>query len=367
MNATPSTNTAWIALPQIDLPTNAREHSPEDLESLASDMRENGQLQEIIVTPISSGSSTRYEVVAGVGRTRAARQLQWDRIRCLVRPGLSPFEKLRITFSENEEREEVSPLYQAGLLKSMLDANHLTQEALAKRIGKTQARVNQYLALTKLAPDIQRTVAKWPLTLAHFTELCRLDLPADQLQIAHNAVKNGLSVKALHQRVNERLSDRDRPLRRRGSPLPEKSSPASDIVRSGDVIEIKTTFRPLAQTLDAFLERLRQRLTILMPAAPAASHSATAPSAPASSAAPVQKTLEDYRLPQSDAERRELSQWAADGPGGFYAWVYGPSSALARAMEGKTWESLGVTDPSEKINKLLEGLRLRYVTSSPLS
>src|SRR5688500_3748323 len=106
MPTTPSHETAWIELAQIDLPANAREYQESELLSLVNNMSMHGQLQEIVVTPKNDGAlPQRYEVVAGVGRTLAARQLGWDKIRCSIRTGLSQFEKLRITFSENEERE----------------------------------------------------------------------------------------------------------------------------------------------------------------------------------------------------------------------------------------------------------------------
>ena len=89
--------TLWIDLSQIDIPSDAREHDPEKLKTLAQDMKEQGQLQEIVVVKIGD----RFEVLAGAGRTQAARALGWEKIRASVRQGLSASDKARITFPPN--------------------------------------------------------------------------------------------------------------------------------------------------------------------------------------------------------------------------------------------------------------------------
>src|SRR5688500_9453561 len=142
--------TLMIPLEQIDLMPDAREHDPERLAALAEDMRRNGQLQEIIVTEAGG----RYLVLAGSGRTLAARQLGWETIRCGVRRELSAFEQLHITFSENEEREDISPLYQSSLLKKMQQAGNLTQQELSEKIGKSRQVIQQYLSLMDLPPGL---------------------------------------------------------------------------------------------------------------------------------------------------------------------------------------------------------------------
>src|SRR5262245_40291322 len=138
---TTAQETMWIEINLIDLPSSSRQHDQDRINTLAQDMAKNGQLQEIVVTP----KGDRYEVVAGVGRLAAAKELQWDKIRCFVRPGLSDFDKLFITFSENEEREDVSPIYQASLLKKM--KGDMTQEQLADKIGKERGTISQYLMI----------------------------------------------------------------------------------------------------------------------------------------------------------------------------------------------------------------------------
>src|SRR5438132_6860259 len=122
---------AWVDLNLVDLRQDARFHSDEEIDSLARSM-EKKQLQNIIVSReaslVSRESSqqsgdtlhdSRFTVVVGVGRVLAARKLNWQKIRADVYEGLTEFQKLDMIFSENEDRQNASPLYQALVLKEM--------------------------------------------------------------------------------------------------------------------------------------------------------------------------------------------------------------------------------------------------------
>src|SRR5205814_410241 len=109
----------------------------------------------------------------------------WDQIRGLVREGLSEFDRLHITFSENEEREDASPLYQAGLLQRMQDAGGLNQDQLAEKLGKSRPNVTQYLTLAGLDSGVQEKVNRFTnLGMAHLLQICRLKTPDDQVKLA---------------------------------------------------------------------------------------------------------------------------------------------------------------------------------------
>jgi len=235
--AAPS-RTEWIDLNLIDLPQDARFHAPQDIESLAHDMRDNGQIQEIVVTPASPptplpeggrpGEASRYVVVAGVGRTLAARKLNWERIRCLIKVGLSEFDRLHITFSENEERENASPIYQAKLLEKMKIAQNLkNQGELAEKVGKSQAVLSQYLSLLDLEPQVQEIIDASILTLRQLLEIKRLPNADLQLQAVKECTETNLSGKALKARVDklvEKPSSGLRPSARRLADRPVQPS-----------------------------------------------------------------------------------------------------------------------------------------------
>jgi ParB family chromosome partitioning protein len=173
--------TLWMELQSVVIPQDARWHSDEDVDSTAQSLAKNGQLQEIVVCPLGDG---RYEVRAGICRTLAAKKLGWEKIRCNVRPAASDYEKRMITFVENEEREDASPLYQAQLLKAMKDAKGCTQRDLAEEVGKDEATVSQYLSLLDFSPEVQKNFAAAKFSLKQLLEIKKLDGDEAQLKAA---------------------------------------------------------------------------------------------------------------------------------------------------------------------------------------
>jgi ParB-like chromosome segregation protein Spo0J len=101
----PVQSAVWIDLNLIDLPANARYHSDDEIDNMSKSLA-NKQLMPIIVCR----EGDRYEVVAGACRVLGARKDAWQQIKADVYEGLTPFQKLMITFTENEDRKNASPL-----------------------------------------------------------------------------------------------------------------------------------------------------------------------------------------------------------------------------------------------------------------
>src|SRR5439155_8627871 len=141
----PVQESVWIDLALMDFRPDARPHAEPEIEKLAKSMSIKQICSIVLCRKADSASPTafRYEVVAGVGRVLAARKLQWEKIRADVYENLSEFQKLSMMFAENEDRENASPLYQARVLKEMMDAEQLSQEELAERMGKDQTTVSK--------------------------------------------------------------------------------------------------------------------------------------------------------------------------------------------------------------------------------
>jgi len=219
----------------------------------------DGQLQEIVV--VKNGD--RYEVRAGICRTLAARSLKWEKIRSLVKEGVSDFDKKRITFSENETRKNAHPLYQAHLLQGMLDTGEAkTQEDLADKIGKKRGSVSQYMMIGRLPAKIQE-IAK-PLAnlgMGHLLQLCRLETPEDQIKMAEETAKNGLSIEKLMSLVDKMLKKKASP----PAPLPkgeggQRPGEASFIFKNtGPQVVVSAKWDRTAD-LDAWLSQLRSAL-----------------------------------------------------------------------------------------------------------
>jgi len=375
-------DTRWIDLSLIDLPKNARPHRPEDLESLAEDMAKEGQLQEIVVMPspyplpegrgltavglppqgegparrLAGDEGNHFVVVAGVGRTLAARKLKWEKIRCFVKDSLSEFDRLHITFSENEEREDVSPVYQAQLLQRMKESgNFKDQKEMANKIGKSEAVLSQYLSLLGLDASVRQKFDASNLTLRQGLELKRLPNADLQLQMAEECAKDGLSGKALKAAVDKKVISTPSPQRGggegEGGRVPRATitfTPAGpDIKFSGQA--------PQGVSLEGLLDQFREKLYAWMgvgePKENPAVEAVLATDAPTSSDS-------SPRIPKTPEEQTELEALAAQSPHAVYQWIFGPESFLAQRMATTTWQSMGITDPKEGLKQILEGVKV---------
>jgi ParB/RepB/Spo0J family partition protein len=251
--ATAASDTRWIDISLIDIPTLARRHDPDRVASLADDMTINGQLQEIVVVP----KGERFEVAAGVGRTAAARKLAWEKIRCLVKGELSEFDRLRITFAENEEREDVSPIYQAQLLEKMkISGNFKDQAEMANKMSKSPGLLSQYFSLLDLQPDVQEKFNALNLTLRQVLELKRLPNADLQLRVGAECAKSDLSGKALKARVDQLI-----PAEGAGEQAGKGAKkPVEDLVWKGGKIIINRPFDPASETAESYIAWLTQAL-----------------------------------------------------------------------------------------------------------
>ena len=259
MPATKIETGVYIELKRLRLSAIARKHRPDKTASMAKSLKELGnQIQEIVVCPHDEAAglaSEFFDVLAGVGRKEAEESLGWEKGRCTIMYGLTPFEKLKVTLDENEERQPTGPLDDARIYQGMLDTDkELTQEVLAKRLGMEQGTLSQYLSLLKkLKPEVQEIIDRSiNLGLAHILQICRLKTPQDQVEMAKKADEEGWTVEKLKAEVTKRLKAASPGLR---PPSPPGRGPAAVGLPSPPVIP-----DPLAEVW----RRLKAELNLAM-------------------------------------------------------------------------------------------------------
>lgn len=182
---------------------------PQDLEELVASIREMGVLQPVVVRKTQSG----YELVAGERRWRAARVAGLATIPALVQD-FDETEAFLAGIVENLQRSDLSPLEEASGLRRLLTVTGLTQEEVARRIGKSQSAVANKLRLLKLGPAVKDLARDTPeqLTERHLRALLRLEDWERQAEIAKKAVQGQWTVKELEARVEAAM----KPAKRRG-------------------------------------------------------------------------------------------------------------------------------------------------------
>jgi ParB family chromosome partitioning protein len=162
----------------------------ERLKELADTIKVHGVIQPIIVHRIGSN----YGLIAGERRWRAARVAGLKTIPAFVRDA-SKRELIEQALIENIQREDLNPLESAEAYKQLQDEYKLTQEDLAKRVGKERSTITNFLRLLGLPKEIKQHLASGALNMGHAKAVLSLERHRDQLLAASRIVKNGLSVR----------------------------------------------------------------------------------------------------------------------------------------------------------------------------
>ena len=160
------------------------------LEELAESIKEQGVLQPLVVRRQASG---RFEIVVGERRWRAAQMAGLSAVPAIVRE-LDNDESAKIALIENIQREDLNALDQARGLQRLQREFNLSQEALARSVGKSRSSVTNLLRLLNLVPEVQALLEDSKIEMGHARALLSAD-QNKQLQLANEVIKKSLSVR----------------------------------------------------------------------------------------------------------------------------------------------------------------------------
>jgi ParB family chromosome partitioning protein len=170
---------------------------PARLAELASSLRESGMVQPILVRRLAGD---RYQIIAGERRWRAAQQAGLATVPVTVRE-VPDDRLLELALVENVQREELSALEEAQAYKRLHEELGLTQEDVARRVGKDRSTVANTLRLLRLPREARELLAAGRLEAGHARALLALDRAEDQVALAREAARKGLSVREVERRV----------------------------------------------------------------------------------------------------------------------------------------------------------------------
>ena len=158
------------------------------LAELAESIRRNGVMQPIIVRP-TSGS--RYEIIAGERRWRAAKLAGLNRVPVIIRE-IDDKQALELALVENVQRQDLLPLEEATGYQRLIEEFDYTQEELGNIVGKSRSHVTNLLRLLSLPDEIKALLDKGDLSMGHARAL--IGVP-NNIEIAKEIVARGLSVR----------------------------------------------------------------------------------------------------------------------------------------------------------------------------
>ena len=176
------------------------------LKELAASIKVQGVIQPIIVHRIG----TNFGLIAGERRWRAARIAGLKTVPALVREATKR-ELIEQALIENIQREDLNPLEAAEAFKQLQDEYKLTQEDLARRVGKERSTITNFLRVLGLPKEIKQHLASGELSMGHAKAILSLERLRDQLQAASMIVKKALSVReaeALAARLKKPLKEK---------------------------------------------------------------------------------------------------------------------------------------------------------------
>ena len=160
------------------------------LEELAQSIKEQGLISPILVRPISK---TKYEIIAGERRYRAAKMAGLKRVPVLIRK-ISNEKALAWALIENIQRENLNPLEEAAGIQRLVSEFNLTHESASRAIGRSRTATTNLLRLLNLAKPVQDRLMANEISMGHARALLGLE-PAMQVAIAQEIVSKGLSVR----------------------------------------------------------------------------------------------------------------------------------------------------------------------------
>lgn len=197
-------------------PKQPRRHfDQEKLTELAASIKEHGVVQPIVVRP----KNGKYEIVAGERRWRASQLAGLNKVPALVRD-FSEAETMEIALIENLQREDLNPMEEAEAYRVLLEEFSLTQDELARRLGKSRPQITNTLRLLQLAPDVKSEVQAGRISMGHAKVLLGVEDRSEQSLLARRVADQGLSVRELEQ-VLQRVPKKDTARRREPALSPD--------------------------------------------------------------------------------------------------------------------------------------------------
>ena len=177
------------------------------LKELAVSIREHGVIQPIIVRPVSNG---KYEIIAGERRYKASAMAGLTKIPSIVRD-LDDKESSKVALLENLQRKNLNPIEEARTYQKILEIDQMTQEDLAKTMGKSQSSVANKLRLLSLPDEIQQALLQEQISERHARTMLNIPDLENQKAILKEVIDNKMSVRALEEEIKNKFSKEEKP------------------------------------------------------------------------------------------------------------------------------------------------------------
>jgi ParB family chromosome partitioning protein len=168
-----------------------------DFQELVESVRERGIITPLLVSRVESG----YRLIAGERRWRAAQKAGLLKVPVVVRES-TPIESLELALIENIHRKDLNPIEEALAYSKCLEEGKVTQETLAKKLGRERSTITNMLRLLKLPRAIQQDLIDGRMSMGHARVLAGLRGKEEQMALRNLILAKGLSVRQVEEMAN---------------------------------------------------------------------------------------------------------------------------------------------------------------------
>lgn len=176
--------------------------SPSELEDLIASIKEHGILQPLVVTEIGPDS---FELIAGERRLRASRILGLEQVPVIIRTA-NDQQKLELALIENIQRQDLNAIEEAIAFQALLEEFHISQDDVAKRVGKSRSVVANTLRLLDLAEEMQQALVDGRISKSHARTLLAETDSAKREHLFHAMMNGGMTVREAEARAGKPAS-----------------------------------------------------------------------------------------------------------------------------------------------------------------
>ena len=167
------------------------------LKELAVSIKEHGVIQPIIVRQIGE----KYEIIAGERRYKASTMAGLTKIPAII-TNLDDKESSKVALIENLQRKDLTPIEEARTYQKILELDALTQEELARTMGKSQSAVSNKLRLLALTEEVQDALLHEQISERHARSLLSVEDPRRQVELLNKVISTRMTVRELEEEIN---------------------------------------------------------------------------------------------------------------------------------------------------------------------
>ena len=196
-----------LLLPPLEIVPNPfqprKEFNNRELDDLVNSIREHGIIQPLVVMKIDNG----YQLIAGERRLRSACILELENVPAVVREATSG-EQLEIALIENVQRSNLNPLEEALAYRQLADEFSMTQEQIAKKVGKKRATIANIVRVLNLPEEIKEALGKGRINLNQAKTILSVETPGEQIELYQRCMVGNLNSSELSKeadKVNKKI------------------------------------------------------------------------------------------------------------------------------------------------------------------